>query len=118
MLTALERVKDNGGRAVKELTDTQKTKQKRNVGVAKQLTCFVCKKYHPKYTYTCFTCKHCGTAICQMDHSKISADQTMSCLSEHLNSGDPAICCSGKKKMKLPKKSRLWDQAGAGEEGS
>lgn len=117
MPSTLKRVTDNGGRAVKELTDTQKTKHKRTVGVAKQLTCFVCKKYHPKYSYTSFTCKYCGTAICHMDRSKICVGRTMSCLSEHLNSGDPVIRCNGRKKAKFPKARRLWDQTEEAGEG-
>ena len=63
--------------------------------------CFMCKKYR-RTLPSSFACILCETPVCGKDRGRGS-----SCLFEHLNSTDTALCCNGHKKMKFPHDKRI-----------
>jgi len=99
----LKRVSDDNGLSTKQVTKKQRDSG-RNVGTSKQQTCFICKKYTSKYSYTSGCCPKCGTVVCLKDRGR-----PLSCYMEHLNSGDDNIRCSGLKRTVFPKLSRAAD---------
>jgi len=78
-----------------------KQKDKRSVGSSKQQTCYICKKYSSKYADSTGACPNCGTCLC-LNAKK----RDISCLEEHINSGDPNIRCNGTKPVRFPVASR------------
>ena len=96
----LKRLSNANGIATKQITKKQRTGG-RNVGTSIQLTCFICKKYQSKYSYTSSCCPKCGTAVCMKDRGR-----PLSCYLEHLNTGDDNIRCNGIKRTVFPATSR------------
>jgi len=99
----LKRLADSNGVASKPVTKKQRDAG-RNVGTAKQSTCFMCKKHSSKYKWTSGCCAKCGTVLCMKDRGR-----AMSCYMEHLNSGDDNISCNGVKRTVFPVASRSID---------
>jgi len=96
----LKGLSNANGIATKQITKKQRTGG-RNVGTSIQLTCFICKKYQSKYSYTSSCCPKCGTAVCMKDRGR-----PLSCYLEHLNTGDDNIRCNGIKRTVFPATSR------------
>jgi len=97
---SLKRVADTEGNTTKLLTKKQKNDHGQSVGSSKQQTCFVCKKYKKKCSWSSASCPRCQTCLC------LRKRRELSCLEEHLNSDDPNIRCNGVKKITFPAVSR------------
>jgi len=91
----LKRLADNNGLSSKQLTKKQRDAG-RSVGTAKQNTCFICKKYHSKCSWTSGCCVKCGTVVCMKDRGR-----PMSCTWN--------IRCNGIKQTVFPVTSRAPD---------
>jgi len=102
--TKMSRVADSAGNTAKRVTPKQKENDARSVGSSKQQTCFVCKKCSSKCSHSVGSCPKCNTCLCLN-----SKKRAITCLYEHLNSGDPNIHCNGVKKVRFPKESRADD---------
>ena len=104
----LVRVVDAQGYEAKNLTPKQLASGKRQTGLAKQSTCFICKQYRAKYKYTCFQCHSCRTALC---NNKYKDPKYATCLAEHLHSNDERLNCNGRKKQRFPKELKEYHKS-------
>lgn len=81
----------------------------RNVGRARNNSCWMCRKYYRKYKPTPFCCRQCGTPLCNKDRTGDIADdgsvRNQSCKHEHFHSPSPEIRCGGNGQVKKSKMS-------------
>lgn len=98
----LVRITDDNGNCNKRVTEKQSPK--RSTGSARQKTCYCCKKYTRKHSYTSWKCPRCGTALCD---NKWKDRQYSSCLAEHINSNEDAVKCNGMTRVRFPTDAKL-----------
>ena len=111
--SGLVRITAENGTTTRQVTAKQSQKS-RSTGTARQMKCFVCRKYlkpdgSTDYKDTSFCCKNCNMPLCKHDRTQQATEQflgrPLTCWQEHMTSNEDHIACTGKhvKGQQFPK---------------
>jgi len=108
--TELERICGPDGSLTHEPSPPQIAKG-RKTGPSRRGNCFVCRKCNPKHQATQWRCKDCHMPLCQQSRVDPDAGRTATCLTEHKESDNPVLGCSGSVRaaFKMPDSLKVFN---------